>query len=115
MTKRLLSLAFAVIFALGIVPFTSVNSAAADEYYSVSKALKYAENNWDNGIGLCADFASKCLQAGGVNVYSARVIDLYNQVKGNYGTAYKLKLSNGKSGRISMSANNGKLKKGENI
>ncbi len=115
MTKRFLSLAFAVIFALGIVPFTSVNSAAADEYYSVSKALKYAENNWDNGIGLCADFASKCLQAGGVDIYGSTVIDLYNKLKGEYGTAYKLKLTGGTKGKISMAENDGKLEKGDPI
>ena len=115
MTKRLLSLAFAVIFALGIIPFASVNSAAANEYYSVSKALKYAEKNWDNGIGMCADFASKCLQAGGLDVYSPSCIDLYNQLKGEYGTAYKLKLTGGTSGKISMSANDGKLEKGDPI
>lgn len=115
MTKRLLSLAFAVIFTLGIVPFTSVDSSAADEYYSVSDALKYADQNWDNGVGLCADFVSKCLQAGGVDVYSSRCVDLYNQLKGEYGEAYKLTLTNGTSGKISMSANNNKLEKGDPI
>ena len=79
MTKRLLSLAFALLFAIGVIPFGSVNSVAAkDETYSVTNALKYAQKNWNNGIGLCADFASKCLQAGGVDVYGETVIDLYN-------------------------------------
>ncbi len=115
MTKRLFSLAFAVIFALGIIPFANVEAVAANEYYSVSKALKYAKKNWDNGIGLCADFASKCLQAGGVDVYGETVIDLYNKLKGEYGKSYKLKLTNGTSGKISMSENEGKLEKGDPI
>lgn len=115
MTKRLLSLAFAVVFAMGIIPFASVNSVAADEYYSVSKALNYAEKNWDNGIGLCADFVSKCLQAGGVDVYSASCYSLYNQLNGKYGTAYKLNLTGGTSGRLSMTTNDGKLEKGDPI
>ncbi len=116
MTKRLLSLAFALLFAVGIIPFGSVNSVAAkDEAFSVSKALKYANKNWNNGVGLCADFASKCLQAGGVDVYGQTVADLYDQLKGEYGTAYQLKLTNGKSGKISMSANEGKLEKGDPI
>ncbi len=116
MTKRLLSLAFALLFAVGIIPFGSINSVAAkDETYSVTKALKYAGKNWNNGIGLCADFASKCLQAGGVDVYGETVIDLYNKLKGEHGKAYKLKLSNGTSGKISMSANDGKLEKGDPI
>ena len=116
MTKRLLSLAFALLFAVGIIPFGSVNSAAAKvETYSVTKALKYAQKNWNNGVGMCADFVSKCLQAGGVDAYSASCIDLYNQLKGEYGKAYKLKLTGGTSGRISMSANDGKLEKGDPI
>ena len=116
MTKRLLSFAFALLFAVGMIPFGSVNSVAAkDETYSVTKALKYAQKNWNNGIGLCADFASKCLQAGGVDVYGETVIDLYNKLKGEYGTSYKLKLTNGKNGKISMSANDGKLEKGDPI
>ena len=116
MTKRLLSVAFALLFAVGIIPFSSINaSAAKNETYNASKALKYAKNNWNNGIGLCADFVSKCLQAGGVDVYGETVIDLYNQLKDEYGTSYKLKLTNGTSGKISMSANSGKLKKGDPI
>ena len=81
----------------------------------ITKDLKYAEKNWNNGIGLCADFASKCLQAGGVDVYGETVIDLYNKLNGKYGTSYKLKLTNGTSGKISMSANDGKLEKGDPI
>lgn len=116
MTKRLLSLVFALVFALGIIPFASINSVAAkNEKYNVSDALKYAQKNWNNGIGLCADFVSKCLQAGGVDVYGQTVIDLYNQLKGEYGEAYKLKLTGGTSGRISMSVNDGKLEKGDPI
>ncbi len=116
MTKRLLSFVFAFIFALGVIPFASVNSVAAKmEIYSSSKALKYAQKNWNNGIGLCADFVSKCLQAGDVDVYSDTVKKLYNSLKDTYGKAYKLKLTNGKSGKISMSENSGKIKKGDPI
>ena len=116
MTKRLLSLAFALLFAVGIIPFGSINSVAAkDETYSVTKALKYAQKNWNNGIGLCADFASKCLQAGGIDVYGETVIDLYNKLNGKYGTSYKLKLTNGTNGKISMSVNDGKVEKGDPI
>lgn len=116
MTKRLLSLAFALLFAVGIIPFGSVNSLAAkNDNYSVSKALKYAQKNWNNGVGLCAEFVSKCLQAGGVDVYEPRVIDLYNELKGEFGDVYKLKLTSGTSGKINMSENSGKLEKGDPI
>ena len=116
MTKRLLSLAFALLFAVGMVPFGSVNSVAAKkETYSVSKSLKYAKKNWNNGIGLCADFASKCLQAGGLDIYGQTVSDLYDKLNGDYGKSYKLKLTNGTSGKISMADNKGKLEKGDPI
>ena len=81
MTKRLLSLAFALLFAVGIIPFGSINSVAAkSETYNVTKALKYAQKNWNNGIGLCADFASKCLQAGGVDIYGQTVPESLKKV-----------------------------------
>ena len=116
MTKRLLSLAFALLFAVGIIPFGSINSVAAkDDNYSVSKAISYAQKNWNNGVGLCAEFVSRCLQAGGVDVFEPTVINLYNKLKGEYGEAYKLQLSNGTSGRLSMYANDGKLEKGDPI
>ena len=110
MTKRLLSLAFALLFAVGIIPFGSINSVAAkDDNYSVSAALKYADKNWNNGVGLCAEFVSRCLQAGGVDIFEPTVINLYNALKGRYGDSYKLTLTNGTNGRVSMYANDGKL------
>lgn len=115
MTKRLFSLMFAVLFAVGVLPFASFSVSAANDTYNVSKALKYAKKNWDNGIGLCADFASKCLQAGGVDIYGETVKDLYSKLKGEYGTAYKLKLTGGTSGKIDMSDNEGKVSKGDPI
>ena len=116
MTKRLLSLAFAMLFVLGAIPFGSVTTLAAkDETYSVTKALKYAEKNWNNGVGLCAEFASRCLQAGGVDVFQPTVVNLYNALNGEYGESYKLELTNGTNGRISMSANDGKVEKGDPI
>lgn len=113
MTKRLFSLALAMLLAASMIPVSCV--AAKTEGYDSSKALKYAQKNWNNGVGLCADFVSKCLQAGGVDVYSDTVKPLYNQLKDAYGTAYKLKLTGGKSGKISMSANKGKLEKGDPV
>ena len=115
MSKRLLSLMLAIMFALGVMPFASVSSVAADKYYSVSKALKYAEKNWNNGGDICAVFVSECLQAGNVDVYSDSCYDLYNMLKGKYGKAYKLTLTNGTSGKLSMETNNVKLEKGDPI
>ncbi len=115
MTKRLFSLVLMFLLVIGISSFTRVNSLAGNDAYSVSKALEYAHENWDNGVGLCADFASKCLQAGGIDIYGQTVQDLYEKLKDEYGTAYRLKLTNGTSGKIDMSENQGKVSKGDPI
>lgn len=116
MTKRLLSTVLALIVAVGILPLNVQTSAAkTDGCYNVSAAIKYAEKNWNNGIGLCADFASKCLQAGGVDVYGDTVKQLYDSLKGTYGKAYKLTLTGGKRGTVSMADNKGKIEKGDPI
>ncbi len=36
--------------------------------YDIEKAIQYAENHWNDGQGLCAEFVSKCVQAGGINI-----------------------------------------------
>ena len=115
MTKRLISSVLVLLLFLGIVPFTSISASAADKNYNVSQAIKYAQKNWNNGIGLCANFASKCLQAGGVDVFSETVKPLYDQLNGKYGKAYKLKLTGGTRGTVKMSDNEGKLSKGDPI
>ena len=115
MTKRLLSTALALVLAIGIIPLANLRADAADSYYNVSKAIKYADKNWDNGKGLCADFVSKCLAAGGVPVQEDTVKALYDALLDKYGTAYKLKLTGGKKGSIKMADNKGKLSKGDPV
>lgn len=120
MTKKLISIIFAFIFAISSFSVLSVTASAANnnsnEYpYSIDDALAYAEKNWNNGKGLCAEFASRCIQAGGINVFKPRVVDLFNALNGVHGTAYTLKLTNGRTGAIRMSDNEGKLGKGDLI
>ena len=115
MTKRLLSTALAMLVIVGMLPFASVSANAADSYYNVSKSIKYAAKNWNNGKGLCADFASKCLQAGGVDVQEDTVKALYTALNGKYGKAYKLKLTGGTKGTIKMADNKGKLSQGDPV
>lgn len=38
--------------------------------FSSEKIVEYANSHWNNGVGLCAQFASECLNAGGINIYS---------------------------------------------
>lgn len=117
MTKKFISVILAFILIIGSFSILSVTAAAANvEFtYNRASALSYAERNWNNGVGLCADFASKCIQAGGINVYKARCVDLYRELNGVYGTSYKLTLTRGNKGSIKMSDNVGKLEKGDLI
>ena len=120
MTKKLILVIFAFIFAISSFSVLSVTASAANknpnEYpYSTQEALDYAEKNWDNGKGLCAEFASRCIMAGGINVFKPRVVDLYNALNGVHGTSHKLTLTNGRTGAIRMSDNEGKIGKGDLI
>ena len=120
MTKKLISVIFALVFAISTVSVLSVTASATETKsavypYSTSDALSYAAKNWNNGKGMCADFASKCIQAGGINVYKPRCVDLFNALNGIHGTAYKLKLTGGTNGSIRMADNEGKVGKGDLI
>ena len=117
MTKRLLSSLFTLVIALGVFFLINVKASAACDYdYNYDAALEYAEDNWDSGVGLCAEYVSKCLNAGGVEVSNMRVVTLYNEILDNgYGKSYKLKLTNGRNGSIKMSDNVGKVAKGDPI
>ncbi len=115
MTKRLLSSLFTLVITLGVIFLVNVKASAAYNY-DCDAALEYADDNWNSGVGLCAEYVSKCLNAGGVEAHSTRVVTLYNEIldKG-YGKLYKLKLTNGRSGCIKMSDNVGKVEKGDPI
>lgn len=116
MTKRLLCVVMAMVFALCCVPGVQAAKTSKSNYKS-EKALEYAKAHWNDGKGLCAEFVSDCLKAGGVDdVYERRVINLFNELKNKgWGTAYKLELTGGTSGRISMSANKDKVKAGDPV
>ncbi|MBR2876707.1 MAG: hypothetical protein IKC01_06185 [Clostridia bacterium] len=117
MTKKLISIIFAFILSISSVSILSVNASAAnkDVSYNAESALKYAEANWNSGVGLCAEFASRCIQAGGINVFQPRVVNLYNALNGKYGTSHKLVLTGGTRGSLRMSDNDDKIGKGDLI
>lgn len=114
MKKRIISIILVLLMVSSIIPATGVTASAA-ETYNVTAALKYANKNWNNGKGLCAEFASRCLMAGGVDVFNTMADGLYYDLKDNYGTSYKLTLTGGKKGTVKMSDNEGKLKKGDPV
>ncbi len=52
--------------------------------YNASAALQYAASHWNDGQGLCAEFVSKCVQAGGLPIKTELITtNCYNAVS-NY-------------------------------
>lgn len=49
--------------------------------YDADAALKYASEHWNDGQGLCAEFVSKCVQAGGISIKTEYITtNCYNAV-----------------------------------
>lgn len=67
--KSCKKLAVALIFALMISCLPCMGtSAQAAVTYDVDAAMTYAANHWNDGVGYCAEFVSRCVQAGGINI-----------------------------------------------
>lgn len=108
--KKALPILLSLALAIGLCPLCP-NTAIAAPAYNSNQTIQYARAHWNDGKGLCAEFASNCLKAGGINVFSRVAGDLYNAVK-KYGTVYQLSLS----GRLASSSNNqGKFAAGDPI
>ena len=116
MTKRLLVSVLAVILTFTRLPAlsTKADAAAINTSFDREAALRYASNHWNDGKGLCAEFAADCLKAGGVTeFYQTRVKPVYDALlEHNYGKSYKLKLYDDS---IPKSQNEGKLDAGDLI
>lgn len=116
MTKRILSLFWVLVISICMLPAMQLNADATPGAYNVDAAIKYAQANWNSGKGLCAEFVSECLRAGGADVFEPRVVNLYNAlVSKGYGKSHQLTLTNGKKGTIRMADNVGKVEKGDPI
>lgn len=59
----LLALVLALTMMVGVMPM----SASANSYNS-DAAVSFANAHWNDGIGLCAEFVSRCLNAGGIKI-----------------------------------------------
>jgi len=91
MRKRIASLLLAIMLIVVLLP---VNGFAAAASYDSAKAVKYADEHWDDGVGLCAAYVARCMKAGGIDVMESGfgvVATLYKRVKAKaYVTQYKL-------------------------
>ena len=47
---------------------TKIAEQCIKNVYDPEKAIEYGIKNYNNNIGLCAEFASNCLQAGGIDM-----------------------------------------------
>lgn len=99
-----------VYYSFGIRPamFISVSNGI----YEPDKALEYAKKHWSDGKGLCAEFVSDCINAGGVDVWANGCTTLRKLLlESGTGTEYMLTLN----GNMSITATDyeGKLCPGD--
>lgn len=68
MKKRILSFVITFCVAVALLPVVAHEALAATYSYDVNAALAYAEAHWNDGKGQCAEFVSRCVIAGGLNI-----------------------------------------------
>lgn len=67
-------LALCITFTILTVPASAASS------YNAGSAVAYAASHWNDGVGLCAEFVSNCLRAGGLSSWNRECTNLYNQL-----------------------------------
>lgn len=117
----MIALVMVVMMTAGFLPV--MNSAVTAEKvfaaasYDRSKALEYAANHWNDGNGLCAEFVSNCINAGGISkskAWSKGCTTLHGQLMASgLGCEYEITLKSDKS--IKASDYEGKLEPGDII
>ena len=81
--KRCISFIMALIMIMTIVPSMSYKKTMQVEAasYNAEAALKYASEHWNDNVGLCAEFVSRCVQAGGLQIRTEGITtNCYNAV-----------------------------------
>ena len=81
--KRWISLIMVAVMIVTLVPFVSGQTGDVVEAsgYNADAALRYAASHWNDGVGLCAEFVSRCVQAGGLQIRTETITtNCYNAV-----------------------------------
>lgn len=81
--KRWISMIMAAVMIVMLVPFMPGKKADKVEAagYNAEAALQYAASHWNDGVGLCAEFVSRCVQAGGISINTETITtNCYNAV-----------------------------------
>ena len=112
--KKVLSVLLAVALLCSILPISVIPVEAASYTYDPDAAVAYAKAHYNDGKGLCAEFVSDCLKAGGFTaVYNKVARDLGRELQA-YGT--KITCSGWSSSTcLKASMFNGTLSKGDVI
>lgn len=109
--KKVIALVLCLVTVFSVM---SISASAASTSYNPDKAVEYAKNHYNDGKGLCAEFVSDCLKAGGFTaVYNVNAKKLGEQLQ-----AYGTKIScSGWSSKSCFTAGmfNGTLSKGDII
>lgn len=71
MKKKLFGLLLVLSLLITALPVPVQTAKAAT--YSVQAALDYAKAHWNDGVGMCAEFVSKCVIAGGLEGMTVKV------------------------------------------
>lgn len=96
--------------------FTVVNNknSVTSGKYNATAAIEYGKNHWNDGKGLCAEFVSNCLKAGGSSAWHVGCTTLVKQLQEeNWGTLHKLNVNS--NGTISLDKNKNILSPGDPI
>ena len=93
---------------------TDSSASTVTKTYNADAAIAYAKNHWNDGKGLCAEFVSDCLTAGGINVNILNTRGLRNYLVNNgYANDYLITKQQGT--RVKMSAYADKIAPGDVI
>lgn len=70
MIKRIIPVLICIALLIALLPSFAVVETNAVSSYNPLIALNYAAQYWNDGQGLCAEFVSRCLRAGGCDSYN---------------------------------------------
>ena len=114
--KKTVSIILIAIILIGMLGVNTVKVSAAISY-DRTKALEYAASHWNDGKGLCAEFVSNCIKAGGISssdAWSKGCTSLIGQlINSGLGSKYEISLKSNMS--IKASDYEGKLSPGDII
>lgn len=81
MKKRFISVLICLALLCALLPSVLTVDTNAVSPYNPTIALQFASEHWNDGIGLCAEFVSRCLRAGGCDSYSPSCTKLVGMLR----------------------------------